>query len=76
MNLPNKLPPVRGTSALSRGFRMTWQTINGLIDYCQSVTLKPGVNGMVRRTPSGTPFSPDATSTEATSSDSDGGRWA
>jgi hypothetical protein len=77
MNLPRKLPPVRGRGPIAEGFRVTWASINNLIDYCRSVTVKGGPNALTTRTSQGTTIVPNAEASEdARSGDGGDPRWS
>ena len=76
MKLPNKLPAVRGQSAIGKMFRMTWTTINELIDHSRSTELKSSPNSLVHRTPHGTTQTTNPTGVEESRTGDGDARWS
>lgn len=74
MNPPSKLPNVSGDGPVAEGFRMSFETINQLIDYVRSITPQSGSGVDVRRNNRGVTLE-TTRSTGTAESDGDA-RWA
>lgn len=76
MNLPEKLPPVRGRGPLARSIARTWQTVNQIIETLQALQPRPGINTKIRQNSSGFSVEAQALDSSGTGDSSGGARWA
>jgi hypothetical protein len=75
MTIPDKLPPVRGNSGISQGFRLAYEALNSVRDCLISLRPMGSYNVDIHQTPAGTSYVGRAAGTTTTETE-DGPRWA
>ena len=74
--IPSKLPQVQGKGPVAQGFRLSFDKLNEILEYLESLQPAPSMDSLVEHTPTGVTRRPKKKAVAGGTGEGEEARWA